>query len=230
MNKVFTINLGGYPFTIDEDAYVYLKKYLDAIHRHFKKSDGYEEITSDIEIRLAELFQESMGSRAIVTIKDVKYGESIMGKPADFGAEEGGETSDPLEGEEKRTFRPGKRLFRDPEDEVIAGVCSGIAAYIGINDPLWVRLLFVVLTISSAGFWMVVYGVLWAILPQAVTAGDRLAMRGEPVNISNIGKIIQEEIENLSDKITEIGEDLKSKKKVMKKKRRDNSFRKGFLF
>lgn len=229
MNKVFTINLGGYPFTIDEDAYIYLDKYLKAIHRHFQKSEGYEEITSDIESRLAELFQESMGARPIVTMKDVNHSVSIMGKPEDFGVE--GEIEDePVRTSKKRSFRPGKRLFRDPEEEVIAGVCSGISAYAGIADPLWIRLLFVVLTISSAGFWMLVYGILWAILPEATTAGDRLSMRGEPINISNIGKIIQEEIENLSDKISDYGEEFKSKKKVLKKKTRGNTYRKGFLY
>ena len=64
MNKVLNINLGGMPFTIDEDAYDYLKKYLDTIHRHFRQSEGYTEITSDIESRMAELFKEKTGSRA----------------------------------------------------------------------------------------------------------------------------------------------------------------------
>ena len=233
MNKVFTINLGGYPFTIDEDAYNYLDKYLKAIHRHFKKSEGYEEITSDIETRLAELFQESMGTRPIVTMKDVNHSVTIMGKPEDFGVEEelleDDEPNKTKQQHKKHSFRPGKRLFRDPDEEVIAGVCSGIAAYLGITDPLWVRLLFIVLAISSAGFWFIVYGVLWAVLPQATTAGDRLAMKGEPINISNIGRIVQEEIENLSDKISDYGEEFKSKKKILKRKVRDKSFRKGFI-
>ncbi len=230
MNKVFTINLGGYPFTIDEDAYSYLDKYLKAIHRHFKKSEGYEEITSDIESRLAELFQESMGSRKIVTMKDVNHSVAIMGKPEDFGVEEEMlDNDEPLTTKNKYSFRPGKRLFRDPDEEVIAGVCSGIAAYVGISDPLWIRLVFIVLAISSAGFGILVYGILWAVLPQATTAGDRLAMKGEPINISNIGRIIQDEIENLSDKISDYGEEFKSKKKILKKKARDKSFRKGFI-
>ena len=200
MNKVQQINLGGVPFTIDEDAYEHLRRYLETIHRHFRESDGYEEITNDIEARLAELFQEGLGNRKIVTISDVKNAIVIMGTPEDFGAE-------PIVEEERakeRQYRPGRRLFRDPEEEIIGGVCAGIAAYLGINDPLWIRLAFILLTITS-GFGIPAYLILWAIVPQAKTASDRLAMRGEPINISTIGKIVEEEVEHFSQKVSELG-------------------------
>ncbi len=231
MNKVFTVNLGGYPFTIDEDAFEYLDKYLKAIHQHFRGGDGYEEITGDIESRLAELFQESLGNRPIVTIKDIKYAISTMGSPEEFGA-------DPLEGEPgsygKSDFsiKTGKRLFRDPEDEVVAGVCSGIAAYFGITDPLWVRIAFIAFTMLG-GSGLLLYVVLWAILPKAETAGDYLSMRGEPININNISNIIKEEFEHLSEKDTEFGEEFGSKKKIKAKAKKIMGplpLRKGFLF
>jgi hypothetical protein len=72
MNKVFNINLGGYPFTIDDDAYEHLKVYLKTIHNHFRDSEGYEEITSDIESRLAELFQDKLNDRPIVMLSTVQ--------------------------------------------------------------------------------------------------------------------------------------------------------------
>lgn len=212
MNKVQHINLGGLPFTIDEDAYEHLSHYLKTIHRHFEGSEGYEEITNDIEARMAELFQESLGGRsAIVTMKEVRDAIVIMGTPEDFGAE-------PLEEEPQARpaggsgYRPGKRLFRNPEDEVLGGVCSGIAAYFGIADPLWVRLAFIIITISG-GFGIPAYLILWAIVPKAETAGDRLAMRGEPINASNIGKIIEEEFQHFSEKVSELGNELSGKKK-----------------
>lgn len=227
MNKVFNINLGGYPFTIDEDAFEQLSNYLQTIHRHFRDSEGYEEITGDIESRMAELFQEGMQGRQIVTIKDVQSGISIMGTPEDFGAEPIEETysstnatstTTTKKGRKRKTkYKTGKRLFRNPEDEVVGGVASGVAAYFGVEDPLWVRLGFVVLTISG-GFSIPIYLLLWAIVPKAETAGDRLAMRGEPVNASNIGKIVEEEIEYFSDKVSEWGEDFGSKKKAMVEK------------
>jgi len=202
MNKVSSINLGGYPFTIDEDAYEYLRQYLDAIRRHFRGVEGNEEITSDIETRLAELFQASLGNRPIVIMKDVKDAVAVMGAPEDFGAE-------PLSENPKGKFniKTGKRLFRNPEEEVIGGVCSGIAAYFGIQDPLWVRLFFVVVALSG-GFGVPLYIILWAIMPKPKTASDWLAMRGEPINFSNIGRIIQEEVERLSGKISEFGEEM----------------------
>ena len=139
MNKVQQINLGGVPFTIDEDALEHLTRYLDTIHAHFRQSDGYEEITQDIEARMAELFQEGMGQRQIVTLKDVRDAIVIMGTPEDFGAEPIDETlsEEGPERAHRRThdYRTGRRLFRNPEDEVIGGVCSGIAAYFGISDP-----------------------------------------------------------------------------------------------
>lgn len=231
MNKVLTVNLGGYPFTIDEDAFEYLDKYLKAIHQHFRGGDGYEEITGDIESSLAELFQESLAGRPIVGLKDVKFAISTMGSPEEFGA-------DPLEGEEinyeKSDFsiKTGKRLFRDPEEEVVAGVCSGIAAYFGISDPIWVRVAFIAFTLLG-GSGILLYAVLWAIVPKAETTSDYLAMRGEPINIDNISKMIKEEIENLSEKVTEFGEEFGSKKKIKEKAKKMMEplpLRKGFLF
>lgn len=204
MNKVQQINLGGVPFTIDEDAFEHLRRYLDTIHRHFRESQGYEEITQDIEARLAELFQEGLGRRTIVTLSEVKDAIIIMGTPEDFGAVpmEEEPTASGQTGE--RAYKTGRRLFRDPEEEVIGGVCAGIAAYVGISDPLWIRLLFIVLTLTS-GFGIPAYLVLWAIVPQAKSASDRLAMRGEPINASNIGRIIEEEVEHISQKVSELG-------------------------
>jgi phage shock protein PspC (stress-responsive transcriptional regulator) len=219
MNKVFNINLGGYPFTIDEDAYGYLDNYLKTIHNHFRQSDGYEEIVSDIESRLAELFQENKGSRQIVTLKDVKNAISVMGTPEEFGAEPIGDSdfSSSAGQQGQSSYHTGKRLYRNPDDEVIGGVCSGIASYLGIQDPLWVRIAFVVLAFTF-GFAVWAYLILWAILPKAETASDRLSMRGEPVNVSNIGKIIEEEVDNVSKRVNALNDkwskDWGSKKKV----------------
>lgn len=211
MNKIFNINLGGYPFTIDEDAYEHLNAYLKTIHRHFRQSEGYEEITEDIEARLAELFQERLGNRPIVSMKDVKEVIVTMGTPEEFGADPLTEP-DTKGSATKEEYKTGKRLFRNPEEEVIGGVASGISAYFGIEDPIWIRIAFIVLVVSG-GFGIPLYIILWAVLPKAGSASDRLAMRGEPINVSNIGKIIEEEFKNFSDKVTELGEEIGSKKK-----------------
>ena len=214
MNKVFNINLGGYPFTIDEDAYLHLKKYLSAIHRHFRASDGYAEITSDIEARLAELFRERLSIGAIVSLATVQEAVSIMGTPEDFGAH-------PLTEEEeadfsyekahaKNDYRTGKRLFRNPEDKVIGGVCSGLTAYFGMEDPVWLRIVFAVFFLTG-GLAFPLYVILWAIVPEAKNAADRLAMRGEPITVENIGKTIEEELKNVAERVTEFGEEITEK-------------------
>ena len=218
MNKVFNINLGGYPFTIDDDAYDYLKNYLKTIHRHFRDSEGYEEITADIESRLAELFRDDLGTRPIVTLAVVKDAVTIMGTPEDFGAEP--LTDDPAEEEtyekkkrrrtDRTDYRTGKRLFRNPEDEVVGGVCSGIAAYFGIEDPLWVRLGFA-LFFFAGGFALPLYFILWVIMPEAKTSADFLAMRGEPITASNIAKVVEEKVTEVTESIAEFGEEMNEK-------------------
>lgn len=228
MNKTLNINLGGFPFTIDDDAYNHLNKYLKSIHKHFKNSEGYEEITGDIENRIAELFQEISGNRPIINFKDVKEAIRIMGTPEEFGADPISEGKAFTESEKK--YHTGKRLFRNTEDEVVAGVCSGVAAYFGIQDPIWVRLLFVVITLSG-GFGIPIYLIMWAILPKAETASDRLSMRGEKINFSSIGKIIEEEIDHISEKFSDLGDELSSKKKVFQRRKlmEEKPLRKGFL-
>jgi phage shock protein PspC (stress-responsive transcriptional regulator) len=220
MTKVFNINLGGVPFTIDENAYETLSSYLKTIHNHFRSSEGYEEITTDIEARMAELFQEKMGSRQIVSLKDVNSVITIMGTPADFGAEplDDAATADEPKSAfgKKYKIKTGKRLFRNPDEEVVGGVCSGIAAYFGIADPLWMRLVFILFTFTG-GFAIPLYFILWAILPKAESSSDKLAMRGEPINASNIGKIIEEEFDHVSKKVVELGDELKSEFKSKKK-------------
>ena len=238
MNKIFNINLGGYPFTIDDNAYNHLMNYLDTIQGHFNNSESCEEIMGDIEFRMAELFQEGMQSRPIVTRKDVDDAIKIMGTPEDFGAEsyedDDYQTNVPIA--EKITksgkkYRVGKRLFRHTEDKVLSGVCSGISEYLGIADPIWVRLTFILLTVAG-GLALPAYLVLWAIVPAAKTSSDILAMKGEQINISNMARVIEEEIETLGDKL-----DLNSKTTAQSKKKvlvkeisLEMPLRKGFLY
>lgn len=218
MNKVLNINLGGYAFTIDQNAFEHLDQYLNTIEHHFRKSEGCEEIVSDIEARMAELFRDNLRQDEIVSMKDVDKAIQIMGTPEDFGAEpmsaEDASSSSTTEG-----LKFGKRLFRDPSDEHVGGVCSGLSAYFGIEDPVWLRIFFVVFTLSG-GVGIPLYLILWAVIPAAKTPSDYLAMRGEPINIHNIGKKVEEGVEMFAEKIDDWGDDnskwqfWKSKKKA----------------
>lgn len=215
MNKIFNINLGGYPFTIDDDAYKKLDKYLATIQKHFSKSEGCEDIITDIEIRIAELFNEHLKGQPIVGLREVDKIISIMGTPEDFGAaaeEEVHEGHSASQKSETHKSQTGRRLFRDPDEKVIGGVCSGLAAYFGIQEPVWVRLFMVLLIFT--GFAPLIYIVLWIAIPEAKTSGDKLSMRGEKIDVSNIARKVEEEINNLADTISEMTKDIGSKKKV----------------
>jgi phage shock protein PspC (stress-responsive transcriptional regulator) len=216
MKKVININLGGLPYIIDEDAYVHLNDYLDAIRSHFSYSEGCEEIMYDIELRMSELFQEQMKAKQIITMVDLEAAIEILGTPEEFGAESTNSMyEDPQTKNQNQSkggykyIKTGKKMFRNPDEKVVSGVCSGLAAYLGINDPLWVRILFVVGTFLG-GFAVIAYLLLTIIVPKAKTAADKLAMKGEPINIENIAKTVENEINDISQTIASLG----SKKKV----------------
>jgi phage shock protein PspC (stress-responsive transcriptional regulator) len=204
MNKTININLGGYPFTIDEDAYATASHYLDALAGHFSGSEGEAEIMQDIETRMGELVNRNKGSRVIVNKVDILEAIAVLGTPEELKDIDFAEAD--LKQKKKKTgsfkLKTGKRLYRDPDDKIISGVCSGLASYLGIQDAVWVRIGFVLLS-TLGGASVLIYAVLWAIVPEAKTVSDRLEMMGEPTNVNNIAKMVKEEIEELSDKIQE---------------------------
>ena len=101
-------------------------------------------------------------------------------------------------------------MYRDPDNKVIAGVCSGIAAYFGIQDPLWVRVIFAI-SFFGMGFGLLPYIILWIAVPEARTSAEKLSMHGEPVNINSIANKIQEDITDLSKKISDLGQELRNR-------------------
>lgn len=210
MNKALQINLGGVAFIIDDDAYRRLDAYTLDLERYFSHSGNQEEIMADIEARIAEIFTELMKSRKIVEITDVEAAIKIMGTTADFGdnatSYSSGTGSGPWD------IKTGKKLFRNTDDKVIGGVCSGLAAYFGIQEVLWVRLAFV-LVFLTMGVGVVIYIVIWCLVPEAKTAADKLAMMGEPANAKNIARMVERGIEDLSTTIKHNWKQWNSKKK-----------------
>jgi phage shock protein PspC (stress-responsive transcriptional regulator) len=197
MKKAIKINLSGIIFHIDEDAYEKLKTYLDSISRHFSNKQESKEIIDDIESRIAELFQERItDENQVITLKIVDEVIDIMGNPEDIA--DSGEAE-----EESRTFHDSysrsRRLYRDPENSVIGGVCGGLSAYFNV-DPVIFRLLFVIFFFAG-GASILVYVILWIVLPKAETAAQKLEMRGEKVNVSNLEKKIREEYDNVKENV-----------------------------
>ena len=196
MKKTIRIHISGYIFNIDEDAYQILKEWLDSISDKYKSEEDGKEIFNDIEMRVAELFEEKVGNEGVVTQETVDEIIQIMGKPEEFESEEKKEAEKVYSSEKKS--RKQRRLYRDEDNSVIAGVCGGLGNYFGV-DPVIFRLLFVVALIVG-GFGTILYVILWIAIPKAVTVSQKLEMKGEPVTISNIEKAIKEEIEYVKEK------------------------------
>jgi len=200
MNKTVTINISGIIFHIEEDAYETLSRYLSTIKGYFSKTDGGNEIMSDIEARIAELLQAKINiSKQVILMTDVEHVMNVMGKPEDFGAEPSREESTKQEersdlGDEKIK----RRLYRNPDEKAVGGVCSGLAAYFDI-DMVWVRLaMFLLIFFGGLSLW--VYLILWIVIPEAKTTAEKLEMRGEQANINSIYKSFQEEAEDLKNR------------------------------
>lgn len=199
MNKTVNINLAGVFFHIDEDAYARLQHYLEAIRRSLTNTHGQEEIIHDIEARIAELFSEKIKTeRQVIGVREVDEVIAVMGQPEDYVLDE-----EIFEDEPVYTKRRGKKLFRDTENSYVGGVSSGLAHYTGI-DALWIRLLWILLTIFSTGAFILIYIALWIFVPEAKTTADKLAMHGEEVTISNIEKKIREGFDEVSGKVKDI--------------------------
>lgn len=198
MNKTVTINISGIVFHIDEAAYEKLKNYLNTIGNYFKSTEGGDEIMSDIQARIAEMFQQRVGdTKQAVSMKDVEEVIEIMGKPETFIGEDEKKEEPVVDDASETHYNKGrsKRVFRDAEDKVLGGVCSGLANYFGF-DPLWLRIFFAVMFFGF-GSGLLIYILLWIIIPEARTTAEKLEMKGENVNIKNIEKTIKEELDDL---------------------------------
>lgn len=211
MNKTININLASTFFHIDEDAYRILKQYLTSLERTFQNTQGKEDIMNDIEMRIAELFQERKKHTSYVfNTADVEQVIQVLGQPEDFisGALDEEQNED-HNARTKNTTHTSKKFFRDTDDRYIGGVASGLAHYLGI-DPTWMRLALLFAAVFSAGTFFMVYVVLWILVPEAKTTADKLRMKGEPININNIEKKIKEDFEKVSEKFKDDYEDARS--------------------
>ena len=208
MNKTVNINLAGTFFHIDEDAFAKLTRYLDAIRRSFSDPNGQDEIIKDIEARISELFSEKINNTSqVITIKELDEVIAVMGQPEDYMVDE--EIFDdalPNQKSQTRNQSFHKQLFRDTDNKFIAGVSSGLGHYFSV-DVIWIRLAWIAMVLLGFGAPILVYIVLWVLIPEALTTSEKLKMNREPVNISNIEKKIKEELKNASDKIKEVDYD-----------------------
>jgi len=194
MKITVSINLGGFSFNIDEDAYAELKRYLKNLELHFAQEQSSSEIMSDIESRIGELFRSRMTPyKQVVTMEDVRYAISVLGTPEDISDNETASAG------EKFSTRGYHRMYRDPDQRIIGGVCAGMGAYWRI-EPWLVRIIFFILTMMG-GLGILVYLILWIVIPEAKTTAQKIEMKGEPVNIHNIKDSVKKEFDTVTKKM-----------------------------
>lgn len=210
MKKTINIHIGGMPFIIDEEAYTILHGYIEKLKSRFSNENERNEIITDIEARIAEVFAKRLDkTRQVVNEEDVACIIEQLGKPEDIAGEEmqNEKTNQPSTKGSNTSYtshqqytQPGvKKLFRDGENKVAGGVISGLCQYFGIADPIWARIIFVLFLFVSFGTPVFVYLVFWLVIPEAVTTADKLQMKGEPVTLENIEKEVRDTVNRATD-------------------------------
>ena len=204
MNKTLSIGLAGFSFIIEEYAYIKLSDYLAALRSSLDNTEA-DEVMHDIELRMVEIFKESLGKREVINNEDVERVIAQIGTPEAIEEQEEAYYSEANTNKksysQRRSYNAqNKQLFRDTENTKLGGVCAGLAHYVGMEIHwmriIWVAAFFALIPLPGSPFILIViYGILWAILPQAESTADYLRMQGKPVNFDTIkeesGKIIQ---------------------------------------
>ncbi|MBP7831943.1 MAG: PspC domain-containing protein [Candidatus Pacebacteria bacterium] len=201
MKKTIPTSIANTLFYIEEDTYKELDEYLSSIRAHFASSPDSIEIIHDIEDRIREQFIEftggenrgenKSGNERIITAAHVAELIKRMGRPEDFGDD----TESTSTAGNKTDSRHGKKFYRDTEHQVIAGVASGIGAYLNI-DPVVVRILFLI-SVLLGGAGIIAYIILWIAVPEAKTASQKLEMQGDPVTLQSVSEKIKEKINTI---------------------------------
>lgn len=183
MKKNISINISGIIFHIEEDGYDLLRKYLDSINAYFGSFEDSSEILADIEGRIAELFLSKLNEgKQVITAEDVNSLIATMGSISDFKAAQeedfaGGADAGKSKLEDNPRPSPTQgKLFRDERRKIIAGICAGLAHYFNI-DPIWPRLLFALLVFGSYGSLLILYIILWIVLPASQDLEDETGIK-----------------------------------------------------
>jgi len=186
MKKVMNVGIGGFGFMIDEDAYYRLNNYLSRFKSGLDSGRESAEVMSDVEQRIAELFREELRFKEeVVSLALVEKVIARLGFPDgtertnEFAFDRGYDTYS----------RPRKKLYRETDNKMLGGVCSGLSAYFDLDTILCRVLFLVALVAGSLGFW--IYLILWIAVPSAHTAAEKLEMRGLPITAENLRKVAQ---------------------------------------
>ncbi len=191
MKKTINVAIGGCSFTIDEDAYNTLDEYLERFKAAIKKTGGSMNVYDELEVRIADLLKGRLGARQVIDLTMAQEVIGQLGYPEGYDKTEESGTAGTDEYHYSGTDgeKPVRKLFRDPDDKKLAGVCSGLALFLGV-DVVLIRVIFLVALIcGSAGFW--IYLVIWIAAPEAKTATEKCELRGIPANAENIRRFTE---------------------------------------
>lgn len=199
MKKTISVNIKGTNFIIEEDAFETLQSYLNRLEKCLKNEIGSREIIDDIEYRIAELCSEFLiGSKQVIELEDIQKIIDKLGQPEQYiddSFENHTDSNNEKLDSSDENIKTSKRLYRDEENGKIAGVCSGLAQYIGI-DVIIIRAAFL-LFFFVGGSSLFLYFILWFITPKATSSLDRLRMQGKPITLDNV----KDEIETVVKKV-----------------------------
>ncbi len=139
MKKTIKININGLVFHIDEDAFERLENYLDRLKSKFRGTDGEAEIITDIESRIAEVFQTKISdAKEVIGLADVEAVVALLGEPEEIdGSDDEPEEFEPSSSHEPRYREARKRIYRDPDSRIVGGVCGGLGEYFRVELGLW---------------------------------------------------------------------------------------------
>lgn len=199
MKKAIKISLGGLAFNIEEDAYAILDSYLESLNAHLGSTPEAQEIVSDIEERASELFAEMLNGQETITLQMVESVIDTLGRPEQIASEDN-DPGNENEGEgEEAKETTGRRLYRDGDKGMIGGVAAGLGAYFNV-DTMVFRVIFIALLLAK-GLGFLIYLILWVATPVARTTRQKMEMRGEPINLSNLEKNVKEEYKKVKENL-----------------------------
>lgn len=199
MKQITKVSIGNIAFTLEEDAYCLINQYLEDLKQYYKGTNNGDEIVENIEERMAELLSEKIVNESIVNLRIAQEVTDTLGKPEGFDVKEkemnktGGQST-----------RKTKKLFRDKDNAVLGGICSGLGIYLNIS-PVLLRLIFALGALIGFPFFVPGYLILWIVIPAAKTVEQKYAMKGESPTVSDIEKNIKEIGETIGQKAREIG-------------------------
>lgn len=212
MKKTVSINLVGMNFLIEEDAYELLQSYISRLEKSLHNQQGSKDIIEDIELRIAELCSARLNDRKqVIDANDIEEILSTLGNPEDYIEDEDQESASNFEATSK-----DRRLFRDEQNGMIGGVCSGLANYFNM-DVVIIRAIFV-LILFFGGFGIPLYIVLWIIVPRANSTIDRLRMKGRPITVESV----KDEVEAAAQRVA------KGSRKMATKFQSEDAYQKRF--